>query len=76
MATANVFEAVESKETWFAALGHSASWRDDTIRYAGALAYADVKSTYYILDLPFDLNLQGSALYQELKFRLGDSRFF
>ena len=34
------------KETWFGAVGHSASWRDDTIRYVGALAFADVKSTY------------------------------
>jgi hypothetical protein len=64
------------KETWFGAVGHSASWREDTIRYVGALAYADVKSTYYILDLPLDFNLNGFALLQDLKFRLGDSRFF
>lgn len=64
------------KETWFGAIGHSASWREDNIRYVGALAYADVKSTYYILDLPLDFNLKGFALLQDLKFRLGDSRFF
>ena len=64
------------KDTWFGAVAHSASWRDDTIRYVGALAYADVKSTYYILDLPLDFRLQGSALYQDLKFRIGDSRVF
>ena len=64
------------KETWFGALGHSASWRDDTIRYVGALAYADVKSSYYILDRPLDFDLQGFAILQDLKFRLGDSRFF
>ncbi len=64
------------KETWFGALGHSASWRDDTIRYVGAAAYADVKSSYYILDRPLDFGLQGFALLQDLKFRLGDSRFF
>ena len=64
------------KETWFVAGGHSASWRKDTIRYKGALMYADVKSTYYILDRPFDFNLLGFALYQDLKFRLGKSDFF
>jgi hypothetical protein len=64
------------KETGFGAVGHSASWRDDTIRYVGALAYADVKSTYYILDRPLDFDLQGFALLQDLKFRLGNSRFF
>jgi hypothetical protein len=64
------------KGTWFGAAGHSASWRDDTIRYAGGLVYADVKSTYYILDRPLDFSLEGFALLQDLKFRLGGSRFF
>ena len=63
-------------DTWFGAIGHGASIRNDTIRYAGALAYADVKSTYYILDHPFDFSLKGLGIYQELKFRLGPSRFF
>jgi hypothetical protein len=35
-----------------------------------------VKSTYYILDRPLDFDLQGFALLQDLKFRLGNSRFF
>ena len=47
------------KDTWFVAIGHSASWRKDTIRYVGALAYADVKSSYHILDRPLDFGLQG-----------------
>ncbi|MBC2742985.1 MAG: hypothetical protein HGJ93_08050 [Desulfosarcina sp.] len=64
------------KETWFGAVGHSASWRNDTIRYVGALAYADVKSSYYLLDRPLDFSLQGLGLHQDLKFRLGGSRFF
>ena len=64
------------KDTWFSALGHSASWRHDTIRYAGAVAYAVVKSTYYIFDRPFDFELNGTAVYQDLKFRLGSSQFF
>lgn len=64
------------KDTWFGAVGHSASWRDDTIRYVGAVAYADLKSTYYILDLPLDFSLEGFAVYQGIKFRLGGSPFF
>jgi hypothetical protein len=63
-------------DTWAAAVGHSNSWRKDTMRYAGGLAYADVNSTYYILDKPFDFNLKGGILYQDLKFRLGNSGFF
>jgi hypothetical protein len=56
-------------------VGHSASWREDRIRYAGALAYANVNSTFYFLDRPFDFNLEGGLLYQSLKFRLGSSNF-
>ena len=63
-------------DTWGVAVGHSASWRKDTIRYAGGLAYADVKSTYYILDRPLDFNMLAFGLYQDLKFRLGNSGFF
>ena len=66
-----------AKDTWAAAVAHSTSWRKDTIRYAGGLAYADVKSTYYTsLDLPLDFNLLAFGLYQDLKFRLGNSGFF
>ena len=64
------------KGTWFGALGHSASWRKDTIRYAGAVAYTDVKSTYYIMDRPLDFGLSGFGIYQDIKFRLGKSPFF
>ena len=65
-----------SNDTWGAAVAHSTSWRKDTIRYAGGLAYVDINSTYYIIDRSLDFNLKGAALYQDLKFRLGNSRFF
>jgi hypothetical protein len=64
------------QETWFGAVGHSSSWRHDTIRYVGATAYTDVNSTYYIDDRPLDFGLKGFGLLQDLKFRLGDTRFF
>jgi hypothetical protein len=65
-----------AKGTWAAAVAHSTSWRQDTIRYAGGLLYFDVKSTYYIVDQSLDFNLRGGGLYQDIKFRLGDSRWF
>ena len=65
-----------TKDTWGAAVGHSTSWRKDTVRYAGGLVYADVKSTFYPLNRSLDFNLEGFGLYQDLKFRLGKSRFF
>jgi hypothetical protein len=57
-------------------VAHSSSWRNDTIRYAGGLAYADVNSTFYLKDIPLDFNLKGGILYQDLKFRLFNSGFF
>jgi len=65
-----------TKGTWGTAIGHSTSWRKDTIRYVGGLAYTNVNSSYYILDQSLDFNLKGSGFYQDLKFRLGKSQFF
>ncbi len=62
--------------TWAAAVGHSTSWRQDTIRYVGALAYTNVNFSYYIIDQSLDVNLKGAMLYQDLKYRLGKSQFF
>jgi hypothetical protein len=63
-------------DTWAVAIGHSHTWRNDTIRYAGGVAYADVKSQIYLLDKPFDFNLKAAGLFQQIKFRLGKSDFF
>ena len=66
-----------AQDTWGVAVAHLTSWRKDTIRYAGGIIYADVKSTYYnSLDHSLDFKLKGSGLYQDLKVRLGNSRFF
>lgn len=62
--------------TWAAGVGHSTSWKNDTIRYSGAIAYANIKSTIYRLDIPFDFDMEGGLLYQDIRFRLGGSNFF
>jgi hypothetical protein len=62
--------------TWAVGIGHSASWKKDEIRYAGVLGYANVKSTIYRQDIPFDFDIKGAILYQNIKFRLGKSNFF
>ncbi|MBT8340469.1 MAG: hypothetical protein HKP58_01695 [Desulfatitalea sp.] len=57
-------------------VGHSASWRKDTIHHAGAVAYLDVKSTCDVLDQASDFGLKGTAVYQDIKFRLGQGQLF
>lgn len=65
-----------SKDTWAAAIGHQASWREDTIRFTGGLAYLDVKSDFYIVDDPIEFNLRGTGFYADIKHRLGNYNWF
>ena len=67
--------AYTEKGTWGVGVGHSASWRGDRIRYKGALAYVNIESTFYFANIPFNFNLKGGLLYQDIKFRLGSSDF-
>ena len=71
-----VAAAYTDTNTWVVGAGHSASWKQDTIRYQGALAYANINSTFFFLDVPFDFNLKGGILYQNIRFRLGRGDFF
>ena len=68
--------AYTSNGTWAGAGGHFASWRQDRVRYAGLAGYSDVKLKYYLFDTPFAYTLQGFFVSQDVKFRLGKSRFF
>jgi hypothetical protein len=71
-----VVGAYADSGSWGGGFAHSTSWRKDRIRYSGALAYMNVKSTIYRFDVPFDFDIKGGILHQNLKFRLGESNFF
>jgi hypothetical protein len=71
-----VFGAYTSNETMAGGIGHMNTFKDDHIRFTGLLALADINSTFYVLDQPFKFNLSGVMLYQETRFRFGDSRWF
>jgi hypothetical protein len=62
--------------TWGGGLAHTASWKQDKIRYTGALGYAHIVSTFYFNDDPWDFEFDTGLLLQDLKFRIGSSRFF
>ncbi len=60
---------------------HLGFWKDDRIRYMGALGYMNANLDYYFDRplLPIDhvsYNLKGPGLLQELKFRLMQTNFF
>ena len=71
-----VFGAYTSNETAAGGIGHMNTFKDDHIRFTGVVGVADINSTFYVLDQPFKFNLRGTMLYQETRFRLGDSKWF
>jgi hypothetical protein len=72
-----VFGAATENGTWAAGAAHRGIWRDDRIRYLGALARADVVTDFFgALDQPRRFNADGWFLRQQALFRIGDSDFF
>lgn len=69
-----------SNGTWGTGGFHFGVWGEDSVRYLGALLYADVKLKYYDPYLGdsdgIDYSIKGAYLEQELKFRLGKSNVF
>lgn len=63
--------------TWMAGGAHAGFWKNDRIRYRGALIKMNVNIDYYgQLKKPALLNLNSWFFLQQLIFRLGDSNFF
>ena len=71
-----IFAAKTNNGTQAAGLGHMNTFRNDTIRYLGVAAYANVISKVYFFDIPFKFELEGALVYQDIKFRLGESSWF
>ncbi|WP_220718772.1 BamA/TamA family outer membrane protein [Agarivorans litoreus] len=62
---------------------HMGIWKQDSIRYIGAIAGVDANIDSFRLpseeakgDIPIRVNLKGSYLLQQIRFRLGDSPWF
>ncbi len=66
--------------TWGLGGFHAGFWKDDNIRYLGALFKVDVNIKYYgpglILDDGIKMNMDSWFLLQQLKFRIASSDFF
>jgi hypothetical protein len=67
--------AYTNSKSWFGGVGHSNNWRNDSIRYVGALAAAKVNSRIYVLNLPVEFSMKAKIVYQDMKFRIGESDF-
>jgi hypothetical protein len=69
--------------TWAAGLFHAGFWKNDRIRYMGAVAKTNANVGFYgsgnagLLDIEeVNLNMDAWILAQQLKFRLGGTNFF
>jgi len=62
--------------TWAAGGGHFASWRQDSLRYMGAVGYTSTNMDFYLADQPLGYNLKGVFLVQEMSARILGSPVF
>jgi hypothetical protein len=68
---------VTNTHSWGAALLHTHSWDDDSIRYVGILGKANLHLNYYgILGTPQSYQLGGIFLYQQVLFRIGKTQWY
>jgi len=63
--------------SWGAGGGHMGIWRSDSIRYLGAVAYADMNLDFYgVAGLPRRFEMKPVPVVQELVFRVGDGHLY
>jgi len=74
------FGAKTENGTYLYGGGHLGVWKDDHIRYTGALAKMNINLTFYVngrddvvQDQGIDFNIDGTLLFQQGQFRLKES---
>jgi hypothetical protein len=75
--------AATTNGTWFAAAGHHHVWKDDSIRYLGAVGGGSINLTFFGYgddgtgeDEGFDFTIDVTALIQQGKFRVAQLPIF
>lgn len=75
------FGGLTANGTWAAGIFHMGYWKDDRLRYTGVVdkTYANLEfygSGLILGNNPINMNLDAWLILQQLKGRLGNSRFF
>jgi len=68
--------AYTANGTWIAGGGHVGHWKRDTIRYTGFVGIMNLNIDFYAGNMPLAFNIDGGFLIQEIKLRIGKSKFF
>lgn len=72
-----VFGGLTENGTWMAGGLHAGFWKQDKIRYVGAIGVINVNIDYYgPLPKPVEMNVSTWLVLQQIQFRLGESNFF
>jgi hypothetical protein len=77
------FGAYTQNGTWAGGILHAGFWKNDHIRYVGALAKTNLNLAFYgsgnegLIDIEsVNMNMDAWLLMQSIKFRLGETDFF
>jgi hypothetical protein len=75
------FGGATANGTWGAGVFHMGYWKQDRLRYTGALARTYVNLEFYgsgifLGDEPVNMNMDAWLIFQQLKGRIGESKFF
>jgi len=78
------FGAKTENGTYLYGAAHSGVWKDDHIRYVGAIAKMNINTNFYpegplgilVGDEGIKFNIDGSMLYQEVQFRMKESNWW
>jgi len=74
------FGGLTENGTWFGGVFHLGYWKQDRIRYMGALAKGYINYDYYgpngVLPAPVEMNLDSWMLLQQLKWRIKTTNLF
>jgi hypothetical protein len=62
--------------SWLVGGGHFGVWKQDRIRYTGAVGYGDINIGFWVDNNDFEFNIQGVFLLQEIEFRIMQSDLF
>ena len=68
--------AYTNNDTSFIGLGHMRSMREDRYRFVGMIANANIYSSVYAGDIPFNFNMEGGLFHTNFKARMGESDVF
>jgi len=71
-----VFAFGTNNDTVGAGIGHRRTFKKDLYRLSAVAAYADIHTTFFVRDFPFDFTMEGNFFYSNLKRRIVGSNFF